>query len=253
MADTRYTRVRRHVQAATGQQSLAAFQRLFSLTGATGSTELFDDFLHEAAELYAAAHPNGWDWQHRLLEKTSGVTHSITLDASFDSTYIPQDMGFYNVMARIESTGDWEPVNALHMEEINERGHANRTAVGTNRPYIWTTYRHGGVFTLELYPFTIDADTDDIDLYLPYVCEIPAINGASNPDTSFLWASSKDMIVAHFATAISAARMQMWTVYQAHMELGLLHTRADLRKMGIVDVGLRFLRMVEAIEEMKTP
>lgn len=144
------------------------------------------ELMADNAHYMALLHPYGWSWLRMHVELTA-QTHSVTLDASFDSSDTPRTHGMWVVRGRIGTSGDWQSFDYADIGQIMEWPSGNRETITSSdalptRVY-WTVRTDDGVRTIELYPIQC-AGILDLDIYyLRSLDEIPS----SDEDAAFIW------------------------------------------------------------------
>ena len=247
MTSTRYDIMVNMVMRSLGMEDTAAFFPIVSSSSSTTTSDMLDRYLRQGARMHNSLHPRGFYWTRNMFVQATGVTNKITIDSSWNSGYIPEFYGFYDIRVRLTSSGDWGRMERIeHGEGRFQWGNLTDLPADT-LPEYWSMANEDGVEYLYLWPYTI-VDGDDIDLCLPYNRRILAIDGASNPDESMIWDEEDDEAVAFWTAAIVAWQMRDDRQYNRSARMGYMATRERLAAGRVYEIGMSLQEVLVAIE-----
>lgn len=256
MAADRYNLQRAITMRCFGIEDVDEFQRLLTTADpvASGAQQMYDQFIRSSARIYSAAHPKGFHWVHDVATITTSVLSTYTVDSTFNSNKPAEFDSFHDMKARVSSSGSWKDVRRVEWDYAVERNLINRSSMPATvrTPTMYAIHTVGGAVKLELFPDTI-IDGNDIDLYIPYVRTIPAIDGTSSPDGSMLWDTEDDDPIFTLATMMVARLRRDWNQFEGSMRLAYMQTRERLAKLGIYELGAGFTEIMKAIQDAERP
>lgn len=257
---TQYEFIKGLVFRGMGFSSASEFNRNFSSTSDTATSDIFNEYLRVGAEIVGAAHPDGFPWQKRIPfafnGKTQQVTISLTTSGSpwYGKKTIPKDMGFFQVQTKRGASGTWIPCERVTPDEARNRGYFNRTAIASGQvPTAWCTQRddEAATFTLEFFPYTFEA-ADEVYVDAPHRVQIPAIDGTD--DTQLIWGDDNsiyNMPISLAARLFTAAQRQQWNLYAGTKDLLLMNLESMLLDMGVHAIGEEFQRWMTRLDMLK--